>query len=94
MPFFKEASQAFIIVGPSAKGSEKGICSSTGSACSERNLAPSYVLTAIGLTHQEANGSLRLTLSRFTTDEEIEYALKVLPGIISKLRLISPFGAV
>ena len=73
---------------------QKGICSSTGSACSERNLAPSYVLTAIGLTHQEANGSLRLTLSRFTTDEEIEYALKVLPGIISKLRLISPFGAV
>jgi len=71
---------------------QKGIASSTGSACSEASLEPSYVLTTLGLTHEEANGSLRLTLSRFNTEEEIDYVLKVLPGVIEKLRLISPFG--
>jgi len=55
-------------------------------------LEPSYVLMAIGLSHQEANGSLRLTLSRFNTEEEIDYVLKILPGIIKKLRIISPLG--
>jgi len=73
---------------------QKGICSSTGSACSEATLEPSYVLTAIGLTHQEANGSLRLTLSRFTTEEEIDYTLKVLHEIIKKLRKISPLSKI
>ncbi len=73
---------------------EKGVCSSTGSACSEATLEPSYVLRAIGLSHQEANGSLRLTLSRFTTEEEIDYVLKILPGIIKKLRIMSPIGKV
>jgi cysteine desulfurase len=71
---------------------QKGICSSTGSACSEMSLEPSYVLQAIGLDHQEANGSLRLTLSRFTTEEEIKTALDVLPDIIKKLRGMSPLG--
>jgi len=71
---------------------QKGVCSSTGSACSEEALEPSYVLMAIGLSHQEANGSLRLTLSRFNTEEEIDYVLKILPGIIKKLRIISPLG--
>lgn len=73
---------------------QKGICSSTGSACSEKLLEPSYVLKAIGLKDEEANGSLRLTLSRYTTKEEIDYTLKVLPGIAKKLRRISPFGKV
>ena len=71
---------------------EKGICSSTGSACSARTLEPSHVLTAIGLAHEEANGSLRLTLSRFTTEKEINYVLEILPKIIGKLRKISPFS--
>lgn len=71
---------------------QKGICSSTGSACSEMTLEPSYVLQAIGLSHQEANGSLRLTISRFTTEEEIDLTLKVLPDIIKKLRGMSPLG--
>jgi len=71
---------------------EKGICSSTGSACSARTLEPSHVLRAIGLSHEEANGSLRLTLSRFTTEKEIDYTLEILPKIIEKLRKISPFG--
>ena len=69
----------------------KGIASSTGSACSAKTLEPSYVLMAIGLSPEQANSSLRLTLSRFTTEEEIDYTLKVLPGIVTSLRKISPF---
>lgn len=71
---------------------QKMITSSTGSACSARTLEPSYVLKAIGLTDEEANGSLRLTISRFTTEKEVEYVLKVLPKIIEKLRKISPLS--
>ena len=71
---------------------QKFVCSSTGSACSEKSLEPSYVLKAMGLSHEDANGSLRLTLSRFTTEEEVDYVLKVLPKIIKILRKISPFG--
>jgi len=73
---------------------QKGICSSTGSACSAKSLEPSYVLKAIGLSDEEANGPLRLTISRFTTEQEIDYVIKVLPGIAKKLRKISPFGKV
>jgi len=69
----------------------KGIASSTGSACSAKTLEPSYVLMAIGLTPEQANSSLRLTLSRFTTQEEIDYTLEVLPKIAKSLRKISPF---
>jgi len=68
----------------------KGICSSTGSACSSPKLEPSHVLLAIGLKPEEAHGSLRLTLSRFTTEEEIDKLLEVLPGIVEKLRKMSP----
>ncbi|MBU4493045.1 MAG: cysteine desulfurase [Nanoarchaeota archaeon] len=69
----------------------KGIASSTGSACSAKTLEPSYVLMALGLSPEQANSSLRLTLSRFTTQEEIDYVLEVLPGIVKSLRKISPF---
>ena len=69
----------------------KGIASSTGSACSAKTLEPSYVLMAIGLSPEQANSSLRLTLSRFTTQEEIDYTISVLPGIVKSLRKISPF---
>jgi len=69
----------------------KGIASSTGSACSAKTLEPSYVLMALGLTPEQANSSLRLTLSRFTTQEEIDYTLEVLPKIVKSLRKISPF---
>lgn len=71
---------------------EKGVCSSTGSACSERSLETSYVLRAIGRSHEEGNGSLRLSLSKNTTEKEINYVLKILPEIIEKLRSISPYG--
>jgi cysteine desulfurase len=68
-----------------------GIAASTGSACATAKLEPSHVLLAIGLKPQEAHGSLRLTLGRWTTEKEINYVLKVLLEIIKKLRKISPF---
>jgi len=70
----------------------KGVCSSTGSACSAKSLEPSHVLTAIGLKPEEAHGSLRLSLSKFTTEQEIDYVLDIFPGIIKKLRKISPLA--
>jgi cysteine desulfurase len=71
---------------------QEGIRCSTGSACSEASLEPSHVLVALGLPPEYSNGSLRLTLSRFTTEEEIEYAIERLPHVIERLRKISPFG--
>ena len=68
-----------------------GIAASTGSACSSIKLEPSHVLLAIGLKHEQAHGSLRLTLGRWTTEKEINFVLKVLPRIIENLRKISPF---
>ncbi len=65
------------------------IAASTGSACSSAKLEPSNVLLAIGLKHEEAHGSLRLTLGRWTKESDIDYTLKVLPNIIKKLRKIS-----
>ena len=66
-----------------------GIAASTGSSCSSAKLEPSHVLLAIGLDHQEAHGSLRITPGRWTTEKDIDYLLNVLPGIINKLRKIS-----
>jgi len=68
-----------------------GIAASTGSACSSESLEPSHVLLAIGLKHEEAHGSLRLSLGRWSTKEEVEYVLKVLPKAVERLRAISPF---
>jgi len=70
----------------------KGIASSSGSACSSKSLKPSHVLKAIGLSDADANGCLRLTLSKYTTEKEIDYALESLEGIIKFLRRISPYG--
>jgi len=68
----------------------EGICASTGSACSSESLEASHVLLAMGLRHEQAHGSLRFTLGRWTTEEEIERVLNVLPGIVTKLRAMSP----
>ncbi|MFA5392277.1 MAG: cysteine desulfurase NifS [Candidatus Paceibacterota bacterium] len=68
-----------------------GVAASTGSACSSPTLEPSHVLLAIGLKHQQAHSSLRLSLGRETKEKDIDYILKVLPGIIQNLRKISPF---
>lgn len=73
---------------------QKFVSSSTGSACSSRSLEPSHVLKAIGLADEQAHGSLRLTLSRFTTEEEIDYVIDILPGLVKKLRRISPLGKI
>ncbi|MFX1377722.1 MAG: cysteine desulfurase NifS [Promethearchaeota archaeon] len=68
----------------------EGIATSTGSACSSKSLDPSHVLLAIGLKPEEAHGSLRVTLGRFTTEHDIDYFLTKLPTIIERLRKISP----
>ncbi len=67
-----------------------GIATSTGSACAEVELKPSHVLTAIGLSHVDAHGSLRISLGRHTKQAEIDRLLKILPGIVKELRAISP----
>lgn len=67
-----------------------GIAVSSGSACTSGSLDPSHVLLAMGLSHEVAHGSLRLTLSEFTTPEEIDYVLDTLPPIVEKLRAMSP----
>jgi len=68
----------------------EGIACSTGSACTSSSLEPSHVLLAIGLTHEIAHGSLRFTLGRHTTGEDVDHVLNVLPGIVEKLRAMSP----
>ncbi|PWB53675.1 MAG: cysteine desulfurase NifS [Candidatus Methanoperedenaceae archaeon] len=70
----------------------KGVAASTGSACSSTSLMPSHVLMAIGLRPEEAHGSLRLTLGRENTQEDVDYVLSVLPDIVNKLRMISPLA--
>ena len=68
----------------------EGICASTGSACSSGSLEPSHVLLAMGLSHEQAHGSLRFTLGKWTTEEETERVLETLTGIVTKLRAMSP----
>jgi len=68
----------------------EGICVSTGSACSSQSLEPSHVLLAMGLSHEQAHGSLRFSLGKWTTGEEIDRVLDVLPRIVAKLRAMSP----
>ncbi len=68
----------------------KGICASSGSACTSGSLDPSHVLLAIGLPHEIAHGSLRLTLSEETTKEEIDYVVDSIKEIVTKLRNMSP----
>jgi len=67
-----------------------GIAASTGSACSSKTLEPSHVLRAIGLAHEEAHGSLQLTLGRWSKEDEVDYVLENLPPVIQKLRDMSP----
>jgi cysteine desulfurase len=72
--------------------SEVGIAASSGSACTSGSLEPSHVLRAMGVPFTAAHGSVRLSLSRFNTDADIDYILAHLPPIIERLRQISPFG--
>jgi cysteine desulfurase len=68
----------------------EGICASTGSACSSSSLEPSHVLMALGLSPEHAHGSLRLTLGRENSEEDINRVLEVLPPIVARLRAMSP----
>ncbi len=67
-----------------------GIAASSGSACTSGSLDPSHVLLALGLTHEVAHGSVRLTLSDETTEEDIDYVLEILPKVAERLRAMSP----
>ena len=67
-----------------------GISASSGSACTSGSLDPSHVLLAIGLPHEIAHGSLRITLSENTTEEEADYIIEKVPGVVERLREMSP----
>ena len=69
---------------------DEGICSSSGSACTSGSLDPSHVLLAIGLPHEVAHGSLRLTLSKYTTEDDIDKTIAAVPKIVDYLRKMSP----
>ncbi|MGB9590290.1 MAG: cysteine desulfurase family protein, partial [Candidatus Hydrothermia bacterium] len=71
---------------------DAGICASSGSACTSGDLNPSHVLLAMGLDHATAHGSLRFSLSRYTTEEEIDRVIEVMPSVVERLRKLSPFG--
>ena len=68
-----------------------GICASSGSACTSGSLEPSHVLRAMGVPFTAAHGSIRFSLSRYNTEEEVDYAIEKLPPIINQLRELSPF---
>ena len=72
--------------------SDLGICISTGSACASGSLDPSHVIRAMGVPFTAVHGSVRFSLSRYTTDEDIDYVLEKLPPVIRNLRELSPFG--
>jgi cysteine desulfurase len=69
---------------------DEGIAASTGSACSSKTLEPSHTLISCGLLHEEAHGSLEFTFGRFSQDSDIDRVMSVLPGIVQRLRRISP----
>ena len=68
----------------------EGICTSTGSACASHSLQTSHVLKALGLSPLQANSSIRISISKYTTEEEVSYVLSILPKIVEKLRRMSP----
>ena len=70
--------------------SEQGICASAGAACSSGSLEPSHVLRAMKIPEEIAHGAIRFSLSRYTTPEEIDRTLELLPGIIARLRAVLP----
>ena len=69
---------------------EYGICASSGSACTSHTLEPSHVILSLGLPYEVAHGTLRLTLGKITTEEDIQKIVDVLPGVVEQLRRISP----
>jgi cysteine desulfurase len=70
---------------------EHGICASSGSACTSGSLEPSHVLRAMGVPFTAAHGSIRFSLSTYTTQEEIDFIIEKMPPIIDRLRSMSPY---
>ena len=70
----------------------EGIAVSSGSACTSGSLEPSHVLLAMGISHEVCHGSLRFSLGRGTTKEQIDYVLQVLPPVVARLRAMSPLA--
>jgi cysteine desulfurase len=68
-----------------------GICASSGSACTSGSLEPSHVLRAMGVPFTAAHGSIRFSLSRYNTEEEVDYTIEKMPQIVNQLRKLSPF---
>ncbi len=83
---FKNAEGESILM----KLNKEGIAASSGSACTSGSLEPSHVLTAIGVSPEWSHGSIRFSLGKHNTEEEIDYVIKTLPGIVKKLRQMSP----
>ncbi len=73
---------------------DHGICASSGSACTSGSLEPSHVLRAMGVPYTAIHGSIRFSLSRYNTEEEVDTVIKLMPSIIKELRFLSPFGKV
>jgi cysteine desulfurase len=71
---------------------QHGICASSGSACTSGSLEPSHVLRALGLPYSVLHGSIRFSLSRYTTEEEVDQVLSIMPEVIERLRALSPFN--
>jgi len=71
--------------------SDIGVCASSGSACTSGSLEPSHVLRAMGIPFTALHGSIRFSLSRFTTEKEIDFVVEHMPAIMDKLTSISPF---
>jgi cysteine desulfurase len=70
-----------------------GICASSGSACTSGSLEPSHVLRAMGVPFTAAHGSIRFSLSRYNTEDEVDYTIEKVPPIVNQLRELSPFVA-
>jgi cysteine desulfurase len=70
---------------------QHGIAASSGSACTSGSLEPSHVMRAMDIPYTAAHGAIRFSLSRFTTEEMVDQVLAVLPGIVEKLRMLSPY---
>jgi cysteine desulfurase len=73
--------------------SERGLCASAGAACSSGSLEPSPVLLAMGIAEPVAHGSVRFSISRMTTDDEIDQALRIVPAVVERLKRTLPVGA-
>jgi cysteine desulfurase len=70
---------------------QHGLALSSGSACSSKSLDPSHVLLAIGLKHEDAHGSLRISLGKYNSVDDIDKLMEVLPPVVDRLRSMSPF---